>query len=253
MIRRVVQLADAQGYPRDNLIVFHADLGKVEWRGVRELAEEQAQYYGLEFRVEQYRTKAGKHETLLDYVRRRGKWPSNTTRFCTSDFKRGPGSRVLTQLHRDCLKPETRMLNVFGFRAEESPARKKKQPFVLNTVRSTKPRSDNSRKREVYDWLPIHDMTEEQVWADIRESGVRYHEAYDFGMPRLSCCFCIFAPKPALMIAGEKNPELLEEYVKLEAEIGHDFKNGEPIADIKKALEAGERATPAALDGAWNM
>ena len=34
----------------------------------------------------------------------------------------------------------------------------------------------------------------EDVWARIKASGVEHHKAYDLGMSRLSCCFCVFAP-----------------------------------------------------------
>ena len=58
-------------------------------------------------------------------------------------------------------------------------------------------------------------------------------------MPRLSCCFCIFAPKDALVIAGRANPELLAEYVAVEQEIGHSFRNGFKIAEVQKAIADG--------------
>jgi len=54
-----------------------------------------------------------------------------------------------------------------------------------------------------------------------------------------------------LMIAGKLNPELLDIYVKLEAEIGHDFQHKKPIRLIKEALDNGE--TPPEMDGNWNM
>ena len=49
MIDYVVGLADAAGVPRTRLVVAHADLGRVEWKGTRALAERQAQAYGLRF------------------------------------------------------------------------------------------------------------------------------------------------------------------------------------------------------------
>ena len=51
-----------------------------------------------------------------------------------------------------------------------------------------------------------------------------YHHAYDLGMPRLSCVFCIFAPESALLVAGKHNPDLLKQYVAVEEKIGHSFK-----------------------------
>lgn len=249
-LRYVVQLAKEQNYPSEQIVVVHADLGEMEWEGVRDLAEHQARHYGLEFVAVERCTADGETETILDYVERRGKWPSSTTRYCTSDFKRGPCRRVITQLGRRAQqrtgRKQVRILNVFGFRAQESPARAKRKPFVHNERAS-------SKSREVWDWLPIHDWTTDQVWADIHKSGVPYHRAYDLGMPRLSCCFCIFAPKPALMIAGRANPGLLQRYVDTERKIGHEFRKGEPLVQIQQDLAAGVQPSQVEDTGCWNM
>lgn len=249
-LRAVVQLAKRQGYPLSRIEAAHADLDKVEWEGCPELAREQAEHYGLRLSVVRRRTKDGDESTtLLDYVRQRGMWPSNTARYCTSDFKRTPCSRVLTALDRKVRRDRrhhTKILNVFGFRAEESPARKKKPVFERNKNASTK-------SRTVYNWLPIHNWTEAEVWADIKASGVRHHRAYDIGMPRLSCCFCIFAPKAALVIAGKDKPELLQEYVDVEREIGHTFRVNLSLAEVQRAVQEDEQPDLVALDGAWNM
>ncbi len=232
-LRKTVRLAYAQRYPLSRLVVVHADVGEAEWDGVPELARKQARFYGLEFIVVRRRTKDGTEEQLLDYVRRRGMFPSSTTRWCTSDFKRAPCQRVITELGRrvqqgDRKKP-VNILQVFGFRAQESPARAKKPVIQKSKTASTK-------SRTVIDWHPILDWTEDQVWDDIAHSGVPYHPAYDLGMPRLSCVFCVFAPEHALKIAGRANPELLDKYVEVEAEIGHTFRKDFAIASIKEQL-----------------
>src|SRR5262245_37671639 len=49
MLDYVVECADQADVPRTRLLVAHADLGRVEWPGTRELAEEQARHYGLDF------------------------------------------------------------------------------------------------------------------------------------------------------------------------------------------------------------
>lgn len=230
-----------QGVPLDRVVVSHQCLGRMEWQGTLDLVKRQADHYCLNLHVERYRDRHGDNPTLLDYVRQRRKWPSSTTRFCTSEFKRSPGGRVLTKLSRIA---EGDILNVYGFRAEESPARGKKRTYVRNARWS-------SRRRKVMDWLPIHDWTEAQVWQSIRESGVPFHPAYELGMPRLSCVFCIFAPRPALIIAGRANPDLLDEYCELETEIGHTFRQGLSINSIRDAIRDGEQLQ--AMSGAWNM
>lgn len=238
MLDYVAELAREAGV-LERVLVVHADLGRVEWEGTRELAEEQAAHYG--FRFEVYKRPQG---DLLDHIRERGKFPSSTARFCTSDHKRGQIGKLHTALARESreagLKDRpVRILNCMGFRAQESNARAKR-PVVEVDARNT-----NTRKH-VTNWLPIHDWLEPQVWERIRAAGTRYHSAYDLGMPRLSCCFCIFAPREALLIAGKANPELLAEYVEVEREIGHQFR-GQPgkkgsvsLVEIAEALQAGE-------------
>lgn len=240
-LRQVVFEADRQGYSRQQIIVSHQDLGWMEWPGVWDLVCRQADAYGLMARRSQYRDKDGRHPNLLEYVRKRRMWPSSRQRFCTSEFKRGPGGRVITEL---CRLGNGDVLQVFGFRAQESSARARRKVFARNDRASTKTRT-------VMDWLPIHHWMEDAVWEDIRASGIPWHPAYDMGMPRLSCCFCIFAPRAALLRAAYANPKLLDEYCAVEAEIGHDFKHKQPIREIRDALRAGE--VPTVVDGKWSM
>jgi hypothetical protein len=70
------------------------------------------------------------------------------------------------------------------------------------------------------------------VWTRIEVSGVRHHWAYDEGMPRLSCCFCILSSVGALMKAALLNPVLADKYVALEREIDHTFRSDFSIEEI---------------------
>lgn len=246
-LSEVVRQSRIQNEPLRKVVVSHQDLGHMEWPGTKDLAEKQAEAYGLRFEVSKYRDKDGEYRTLLEYIRRRGKWPDNQNRYCTSEFKRGPGSRVITMLSKELRKGgkhRPRILHVFGFRAEESPARAKKPAFVENArlSRST---------QEVWDWLPIHRWKETKVWDDIKGTMIKSHYAYTLGMPRLSCIFCIFAPRAALIIAGKARPDMLNTYVELEKEINHDFRQKTPIREIREAILEGEVA--GCTDGAWNM
>jgi 3'-phosphoadenosine 5'-phosphosulfate sulfotransferase (PAPS reductase)/FAD synthetase len=135
------------------------------------------------------------------------------------------------------------VLNCLGLRAQESPARARRPQFARDH------RASNGR-RAVDVWLPLHDWSADQVWERIRRSGVRHHPAYDLGMPRLSCCFCIYSPRSALLLAGQHNPELLARYVELERKIHHSFRLELPLASIQRALAAGEQ--PGAVDD-WAM
>ena len=106
-------------------------------------------------------------------------------------------------------------------------------PFTPNAIAS-------NGRRQVDDWLPLHSWTVEEVWSRIRTSGVRHHPAYDLGMPRLSCCFCIFSPKSALLLAGKHNPELLAQYVEVEKRINHSFRVELSLAAVQEAIRRGD-------------
>jgi 3'-phosphoadenosine 5'-phosphosulfate sulfotransferase (PAPS reductase)/FAD synthetase len=230
MLDYVAELAKAAGV-LERVVVVHCDLGRVEWPRARELAEQQATRYGLRFEV--VRRQQG---DLLAQVNARGMWPSPQHRYCTSDQKRAPVHRLYTALAAATGRErQVRILSCQGMRAEESPARAKRQPFERDE------RASNGR-RLVDNWLPIHSWSVDDVWARIKASRTAdlVHPAYKLGMPRLSCVFCIFAPKAALVLAGKHNPELLAEYVQLEKRLGHRFRVDLSLAEVQAAVEANE-------------
>ena len=248
MLLDLIGRCDAQGIDRAKIVVAHADLGRAEWAGTEELVRKHAAAYGL--RVEVIARPQG---DLLTHVEQRGMWPSNGCRYCTSDHKRGQINKILTKLARETRKAEgraARILNCIGIRADESPARAKKTPFERNARATGK-----GQAKVVDNWFPIFTMSTVEVWAKIHASELPHHFAYDLGMPRLSCVFCVFAPKSALMIAGRANPKLLDEYVAVEERIGHTFRDGFAIAEVKAAIDAGtdEAAVSVEETACWNM
>ncbi|HEY8604694.1 phosphoadenosine phosphosulfate reductase family protein [Tsuneonella suprasediminis] len=187
--------------PADQIVAVHAVLPEVEWDGVREHIEATIGDTPLLI--------AHATKTFFEMVESRGKFPSPKYRQCTSDLKRGPINREL----RRYLKANPRfgglIVNCMGMRAEESPNRARLQEFKLNAANS-------KAGREWYDWLPVHDMLEGEVFAAIREAAQVPHWAYGAGMSRLSCCFCIMASTADLTIAAKLNPGLYRRYVKTE-------------------------------------
>ena len=125
MLTYLVELADAQHYPRHHFLAVHADLGRVEWAGTRELAERQADHYGIRFEVVS-RAKGD----LLDQIEERRKFPSAAARYCTSDQKTSQVAKLMTRkaaaFRESGNNRPIRILNCLGLRAEESPARAKK-------------------------------------------------------------------------------------------------------------------------------
>lgn len=239
MLDLLVERADAEGVPRSRLVCFHADLGRVEWDGTADLAAEHAAHYGLRIV-----TIARPQGDLLDHIEQRGMFPSSTTRYCTSDHKRGQGRKAMTMLVRELnLDRPARILNCMGFRREESPARRKKEP-----LRYDAPASGKGTVRHVDEWLPILEWTVGEVWARIAEAGTRHHPAYDAGMPRLSCSFCVLASKSALILAAQLRPALAAEYAAVEVRIGHRFTHALSMTEI---IDEAAISTPVSVAD-WN-
>lgn len=232
MLDYVAELARKAGV-ENRVTVLHNDLGEVEWPGTSELAQEQAEHYG--FRFEMRHRQQG---LLLDQIRDRHTklrargdtttpaWPSSAARYCTSDQKRGPGRKLITQLVGELdLDRQARVLYCLGIRAQESSGRAKKPALAVDP-------SASSGVRQVTVWHPILDWSETQVWERIRASKVRYHWAYDQGMKRLSCSFCVLATREDLVCAARLRPDMARTYLDLEREIGHTFKADLSMAQI---------------------
>lgn len=236
----IAQAAQAQGV-LDRVHVVHADLGRAEWQGTKELAARQAAHYGVP--ADRFHVIARPQGDLLDQIEARGMWPSSNARYCTSDQKRGQIAKVINCLAREHSAPRPSVLNVLGIRAAESPARAKKSPWQANK------RLTNGRKL-VVDWYPVFHWSEADVWATCNQTPALVHVAYSLGMPRLSCVFCVFAPKAALVIAAKANPELAERYVQLEQRMGHTFRQDLTMADVQAAAQAGDDCGPVVT---WEM
>lgn len=223
----------------NRLHAVHAILEE-EWEGTPEPAKAQSDLYGMPLSF------VKRSQSLLEQTRARGMWPSAKQRYCTSDHKRDQVSKEVTRLAKEFtarMGRAPRILNCMGIRSQESSARSKKNPFQMD-------KRLTSKNREVWTYYPIFDMTLNEVWGIIKGSGLPYHRAYDLGLPRLSCCFCIFAPKNALLLAAKYNPELAERYAETEREINHKFRQDLSIAEVVEEAKTGA-AVGSIAD--WNM
>ncbi len=218
-MQRLVDVATEQGV-MDRITVVHCDLGRAEWQGVKELAVRQAEAYGLPIRVVSRQARGG-NDILGQVEHERHKWPAiGIAQFCTSDHKTSQAGIVVTELIGDIREAEgfarlsnkrhVKVLQVLGLRAQESTRRGAKLP-VEN-------RQTNKSKTED-EWLPIFDWTTEEVWSCIRSNALESHPAYDLGMSRLSCCFCVVAKLSDLRISAKANKGTLAEYVKVERRV----------------------------------
>ena len=195
--------------PHNRLVAVHAPLGEVEWPGTIEHIEAT-----LPVGVPLIFAPIASGKTLLERVEERGLWPSNSARWCTSDFKAGPIQRELRRYLKAHPRFGGRLVNAMGMRAEESPARARKVSWRRNDRMSV-------AGCEVFDWLPVFDLSAEDVFRVIRDAGQSPHWAYAAGMSRLSCSFCILASRADLRRAAELRPDLYRTYAELERRIDH--------------------------------
>ena len=195
--------------PHEQMLVVHAPLGDVEWPGTIEHIENT-----IPTRVPLILAPVASGKSLLDLIDERGRFPSASIRWCTSDLKRGPIAREI----RRYLKAHPRfgglVVSCMGMRSAESAARANLTPWS-RSARNSK------AGRDWYTWLPIHELTTEEVFEVIRGAGQFPHWAYDAGMTRLSCSFCIMASREDLRTAAKLRPALYRQYVALEQRIGH--------------------------------
>ena len=210
--------------PAKNLLIVHAHLPEQEWDGTWGHILNTINLY--HYRVK----KVIAVKTFFDMVERRQKWPGAQQRQCTSDLKRGPIEKAIRHHIKENNLPGL-VVNCMGIRAQESPARSKQIPFRFN-------KRNSKAGREWYDWLPIFQYKIEKVFNIIKQAGQIPHYAYQLGMSRLSCCFCILANKSDLRISAKYNKELFERICQMEKDIGHTMHmhKKEPIG-LREYLE----------------
>lgn len=209
----------SKAVPHNQIVVVHADLGEIEWDGVQGHIKQTISH---PLNV----VAAGK--TFFDMVLRRTKtrpdvpcWPSSATRQCTSDLKRAPIQKFI----RNDMKQRgaTLAVNCTGLRAEESPGRKKKPTLSMNGALS-------KAGREVWDFLPIHKLSTDEVFQVIRAEDQKPFWAYKRNK-RLSCVFCIMGCENDLRHGAEQRPELYQKYLKIERETGWTMFNGKSLRE----------------------
>ena len=194
--------------PRHQLVAVHAPLGEVEWEGIVPHIETT-----LPAGVPLVMAPVSSGKTLLDRVEERGKFPGIRQRYCTGDFKRTPIERELRRHLKANPRFGGRLVNCLGIRRDESAVRAKRVPWRRNERLSV-------AGREVFDWLPIFNLSTEDVFRVIRDAGQSPHWIYRH-LSRCSCSFCIFSSPEDLRRAAELRPGLYRTYAELERRIGH--------------------------------
>jgi 3'-phosphoadenosine 5'-phosphosulfate sulfotransferase (PAPS reductase)/FAD synthetase len=218
--------------PAAQLVVVHATLGAVEWPGALEHARDGATRAGLPFVV------ARAPKTFIELVEHRARtyigipaWPSASNRQCTSDLKRDPIMREVRRYAK--ARGLTTIVTCMGIRASESARRAKAVAFSKSARGSV-------AGRDWYEWLPIHALSTDDVFAVIRDAGESPHPAYAAGNERLSCVFCILGSARDARVGALHNPELFAEYVALERTTGYTMHQSRKSLETLAGLSVAE-------------
>lgn len=208
--------------PDDQIVVVHAHLGEIEWDGVLEHIKENIDH---DINVVQAVTRDGEPNDFLKMVTKRGKWPSPQYRQCTSDLKRGPIYKFIRKVMKD--RGVLLGVNCTGMRAEESAARSKRPEWSENKQLSKAGRS-------VFEWLPIHDWSTDQVFDRIYAAGQKpfwaYGERGELNQ-RLSCVFCIMGSVNDHRHGAAQRPELYAKLKQMEVTMDHTMFMGKTLAE----------------------
>lgn len=208
-------------YPHVKKHVIFADTGweHVEtdkWPSAEAWSREIVSRFGLELHVAKNASK-----TFLTMAEGRGKFPGMKSRQCTSDLKRDP---IHTWIRNNVSDPV--IVSAEGIRSEESPKRKAKKRLKRNK------RMTNS-VRTVWDWAPIKDWKEADVFAELERRGLPVHPVYKF-LRRFSCRICIFMTDHDLRQVQENDPGAIAIISQLEEKMNFSIMQRGFLKDIIK-------------------
>lgn len=226
---------------RGEVVLIHADLGRVEWDDSLPTCERLAAFLGVELLV--VRRAAGDMmdrwiQRWRDNVRRYAQlscvtiilpWSTPGMRFCTSELKSQPMAAALVRRF-----PGRRIISACGVRRDESRDRSDAPTSEENDLLDKKTLGTTG-----VDWNPIAAWTADDVFAYCAARGFAMHEGYArFGMSRISCAFCIMA-NGADLAASASNPAhaaLYREMVDLEIASAFAFQGNRWLGDLAPHL-----------------
>jgi 3'-phosphoadenosine 5'-phosphosulfate sulfotransferase (PAPS reductase)/FAD synthetase len=157
----------------------------------------------------------------------------------------------------------SKTLVLSGERAAESPQRARYKSFEPD-------RSDNrdgKSGRHVDRYRPIHQWSDEEVWAIVEEFCITPHPAYQLGWGRLSCLSCIFGSANQWATIRQIAPEHFERIARYEEQFGVTIQRQQSVRELaaqgipypeasdreRVKLALGETYPHPVLDRNWNL
>jgi len=135
------------------------------------------------------------------------------TRWCSSVVKIDVLSRVVNDRFKS-----GNLLILTGERRQESAARSRYKAY--EKYRSY------TKARNAWQWRPVIDFQEAQVWDLYRKYRVQPHPCYELGWSRCSCQLCIFSSPNTWASINELAPWKVRELAAMEEDLEHTLYNG---------------------------
>lgn len=142
------------------------------------------------------------------------------TRWCSAVVKIDVMSRVVAN-HPDY--QHGKFVICTGERRQESANRAKYNEIEL--YRS------NSKSRKCWQWRPIINWSEEQVWLALEAWKIQPHPCYELGWSRCSCQTCIFSSANTWAAINDIAPWKVNEIAAMERQFGFTLYNGMTIKE----------------------
>lgn len=228
----VLDHLDKAGHTGPRILV-HSDLGSVEWQDSLPVCQRLADRLRVELVVlrrqrgdlmdrweSRWRSSVTRYQDLST-VTLVPCWSTPSMRFC-SEMKTHPIEAMLKRRF-----PAQTIINVTGLRRAESRRRAR---LAI---------ADESADGRIWNWRPILDWSEEEVFACIARNGLEPHPAYrQFGMSRVSCRFCIMSSLLDLHAATrqEESHAIYRSLVSLEIRSSFGFQGGRWLGDVAPHL-----------------
>lgn len=144
---------------------------------------------------------------FLDMCLLHGSFPIGRQRFCTEELKM---QLVMDKVLTPLLDDGREVIQWSGVRADESEKR------------STYPMFEEDKRcptGQLYNFLPIHDLTVTDVFTLYNYFGVKPNPLYKQGMDRVGCMPCILVKKPELAEIGKRFPEEIARIAEWEKQV----------------------------------
>jgi len=202
-----------EAYPDVKKHVIFSDTGW-EHPGTEEWCKKIVEGFGLVLHVVRNEKK-----TFLTMSESRGKFPGMNQRQCTSDLKRDP---IVKWIRNNVHDPV--VINCMGIRSEESSGRAKKKKLSRNN-------RETNRRRTIWDWNPIKDWKETEVFSFLESRSIPLHPVYKH-LRRFSCRICIYMTKHDLQQVNKFDPGAIEIIAGIEDRIGFTMFQGGKIKTL---------------------